>query len=114
MDGMKRGILSGSFFVLALWLLAWMWFPPPATPQVSAVLSVGSRSYEVMGPPTISAALITRVLEASHSPAMGKGKALYDLGVKYGIDPVYALAFFWQESHFGTTGEARVTRSALQ
>ncbi len=92
MDGMKRGILSGSFFVLALWLLAWMWFPPPATPQVSA-------------------AFITRVLEASHSPAMGKGQALYDLGVKYGIDPVYALAFFWQESDFGTTGEARVTYS---
>ena len=114
---MKRGILSGSLFVLALWLLAWMWFPPPATPQVSAVLSVGSqadRAYQVMGPPTISAALITRVLEASHSPAMGKGQALYDLGVKYGIDPVYALAFFWHESRFGTTGEARVTYSALQ
>src|SRR5207248_11699855 len=90
-DGMKREILSGSFFVLALWLLAWMWFPPLATPQVSAVLSVGSqadRAYEVMGPPTISAALITRVLEAYHSPASGKEQALYDLGVKYGIDPV--------------------------
>src|SRR5207248_11412891 len=92
MDGMKRWILYGSFFVLALWLLAWMWFPPPATPQVSAVLSVGSqadRAFEVMGPPTISAAFIIRVLEASHSPAMGKEQALYDLGVKYGIDPVY-------------------------
>src|SRR5205807_3266610 len=111
MDGMKRGILSGSFFVLALWLLAWMWFPPAATPQVLSVGSQADRAFEMMGPPTISAALITRVLEASHSPAMGKGQALYDLGVKYGIDPVYALAFFWHESHFGTTGEARITRS---
>ena len=54
------------------------------------------------------------MLETYHSPAVGKGQALYDLGVKYGIDPVYALAFFWHESRFGTTGEARVTYSALQ
>ncbi len=113
-DGMKRWILFGSFLVLALWLLAWIWFPPPATPQVSAVLSVGSqadRASVVTGPPTISAAFITRVLETYHSPAVSKGQALYDLGVKYGIDPVYALAFFWHESDFGTTGEARVTYS---
>src|SRR5436853_7635067 len=90
MDGMKRGILSGSLFVLALWLLAWMWFPPAATPQVSAVLAAGSqadRTFEVMGPPTISAALITRVLEVYHSPALGEGQALYDLRVRCGIDP---------------------------
>ena len=31
---------------------------------------------------------------------------MYDLGVKYGIDPVFALAFFMHESLFGTTGEA--------
>ena len=31
--------------------------------------------------------------------------------MRYAIDPVYALAFFWHESGFGTTGEARVTRS---
>jgi len=110
---MKRWILFGSFLVLALWQLAWIWFPP-ATPQVSAVSTVGSqanRASVVTGPPTISAAFITRVLETYHSPAVGKGQALYDLGVKYGIDPVYALAFFWHESDFGTTGEARITRS---
>jgi hypothetical protein len=39
------------------------------------------------------------------------GQDLYNLGVKYGIDPVYALAFFMHESLFGTTGEARVTLS---
>jgi hypothetical protein len=51
------------------------------------------------------------VLAASGSLAKGKGQALYTLGVKYGIDPVYALAFFLHESRFGTTGEATVTFS---
>ncbi len=36
---------------------------------------------------------------------------MYDLGVKYGIDPIYALAFFQHESDFGTTDEARKTLS---
>ena len=79
---MRRWILYGSFLVLALWLLAWRWFPP-AAPQVSAVLSVASqadRTYVVTGHPTISVAFINRMLKAYHSPAMGKGQALYDLG----------------------------------
>jgi hypothetical protein len=70
-----------------------------------------SGSYVVTGKPTISAQFTNRVLAASGSPARGKGQALYDLGVKYGIDPVYALAFFLHESRFGTTGEATVTLS---
>ncbi len=67
--------------------------------------------YAVLGKPTITADFINRVLASYHSPAAGQGQALYDLGVKYGIDPVYALAFFMHESLFGTTGEARVTLS---
>ena len=46
-----------------------------------------------------------------NSPASGQGQALYDLGMQYNIDPVYALAFFMHESSFGTTGVARVTLS---
>src|SRR6266480_6413773 len=68
-----------------------------------------AQSYSVLGKPTISADFINRVLAHYHSPAAGKGQALYDDGVKYGIDPVYALAFFMHESSFGTTGEARKT-----
>jgi hypothetical protein len=68
-------------------------------------------SYEVAGSPTISADFINQVLDSYDSPASGKGQALYDLGVQYHIDPVYALAFFLQESRFGTTGVARVTLS---
>ena len=42
---------------------------------------------------------------------MGKGQLFYDAGVKYGIDPIYALAFFMRDSTFGTVGLARATRS---
>jgi hypothetical protein len=67
--------------------------------------------YSVLGKPTITAAFINQVLASYNSPAAGKGQALYDLGVKYGIDPAFALAFFQHESTFGTAGEARTTMS---
>ncbi len=67
--------------------------------------------YSVLGKPTISADFINQVLASYHSPTAGMGQSLYDLGVKYGIDPVYPLAFFMHESLFGTTGEARATLS---
>ena len=68
-------------------------------------------SYSVLGPPTVSVALINRVLAFYQSPASGKGQALFDDGVKYGVDPVFALAFFMHESSFGTTGVAQFTHS---
>ena len=83
-------------------------FTTSHTPLVS---SSAHSSYVVIGKPTISASFINRVLLAYNSPARGKGQALYSLGVKYGIDPVYALAFFLHESRFGTTGEATKTFS---
>lgn len=67
--------------------------------------------YSVLGSPTITADFINQVLASYGSPAAGTGQAMYDLGVKYGIDPVYALAFFMHESLFGTTGVARTTLS---
>ncbi len=70
-----------------------------------------SQTYEVTGQPSLSADFINQVLDHYQSPAAGKGKALYDYGVKYGIDPAYALAFFMHESSFGKTGVAKVTRS---
>ncbi len=68
-------------------------------------------SYSVLGPPTVSATFINQVLASYHSPAAGKGQALFDDGVKYGVDPVFALAFFMHESSFGTTGVAQFTLS---
>jgi hypothetical protein len=110
---MRRWVIFGAVVLLALWCVCWLWFRS-ATAQDLTVYTFSlhrDSSYSVAGPPTVSAAFINRVLAAYHSPAASKGRALYDLGVKYGIDPVYALAFFWHESGFGTTGEARVTRS---
>ena len=82
----------------------------PISHPTAVPFSVSS-SYVVTGKPTIGAQFINRVLAASGSPARGKGQSLYTLGVKYGIDPVYALAFFLHESRFGTTGEAIITLS---
>lgn len=78
--------------------------PLRAAPQPSG-------TYTLAGPPTVSPALIDLVLTSYHSPAAGKGQALYDDGIEYGIDPVYALAFFFHESTFGTAGIARTTLS---
>lgn len=109
------GYASMAIMLLVLMLMVVM-VMRPQTLRVFAMLVDGNgaadgSAYAVQGPPTISASFINRVLADYHSPAAGQGKALYDLGVRYGIDPVYALAFFWHESEFGTTGEARVTRS---
>lgn len=76
----------------------------PLPPRVP--IKPQSGPYAVLGKPTVSADFINHVLSAYHSPAAGKGQALYDLGVKYGIDPAFALAFFMHESTFGTKGEA--------
>jgi hypothetical protein len=67
--------------------------------------------YSVVGGPTVSAAFINRVLAAHHSPAAGKGLTLFRDGTWYGIDPVFALAFFLHESEFGKVGIAHTTRS---
>ncbi len=77
--------------------------------QVQA--SSSSSSYVVTGAPTITASFINQVLSAYHSPATNTGQSLYDLCVQYGIDPVFALAFFLHESTFGKYGMATVTLS---
>jgi len=82
--------------------------------KLAAALHLGASSddsYPVAGAPTISAEFINRVLSAYGSPAAGTGQALYDLGVQYGIDPVYALAFFLHEDSFGKTGWGAVNHS---
>jgi Mannosyl-glycoprotein endo-beta-N-acetylglucosaminidase len=75
---------------------------PPAQP---------SGSYNLAASPSTSVGQIESVLRKYGSPAVGKGPMLFDLGVKYGIDPAYALAFFVHESACGTRGVARFTNS---
>jgi hypothetical protein len=82
-----------------------------ATSSKPPVLSSNSQPGEVVGSPSISVNQIEAVLKEYGSPAAGKGQVLFDLGVKYGINPAYALAFFVHESGCGTKGVARVTKS---
>jgi hypothetical protein len=103
--------ISLAFFTLLICLVvvAGWWFTRSSNPLGGGVMY--DETYQVTGAPSINADLINQVLDFYSSPARGKGQTLYDLGVKYGIDPVYALTFFMQESRFGTTGVAQVTLS---
>lgn len=85
--------------------------PKPAIQNLSSNEGKGPKSGEILGAPSISVKQIEAVLKQYGSPAAGKGHVLYDLGVKYGIDPAYALAFFVHESGCGTKGVARFTKS---
>ncbi len=93
--------------------------PAPVTTIVPAIVSVIDRprsapptaDHQLPAPPSISASAIDRVLTQYRSPAQGSGALFYDLGVQYGIDPAYALAFYIQESSAGTKGVARFTHS---
>ena len=70
-----------------------------------------SSSSSVIGPSSLSASFMDRLLRSRGSPAAGLGSTLVQLSEQYHIDAVYPLALFWHESNFGTTGEARVTFS---
>jgi hypothetical protein len=83
----------------------------PVLQQSTAPLAVHRAGFDVQGPPTVTPALINDVLRAYGSPMAGEGQQLYDLGVKYGIDPAYCLAFFVHESAAGTRGEAVLTHN---
>jgi len=65
----------------------------------------------VVSSPTVTIALIDQVLTEAHSPAQGLGTVFYQVGVRYGIDPAFALAFFHHESDYGTRGMAVLTHS---
>lgn len=105
-------VALGCIICLSL-LLAWSnTFKSASKKETStSPKSILSLKYRVTGEPSIDAAFINSVLQHYHSPASGAGAAFYAQGVKYGIDPVFALAFFMEESTFGTKGVARTTHS---
>jgi len=80
------------------------------TPSVNAA-ATGDETWDVRHTPSIDAAAIRQVLQKYNSPAVGAADALYNLGVEYGIDPAFCLAFFINESTAGTAGVARTTKS---
>ena len=71
----------------------------------------GGSSSSILGPPSLSAAFINRVLSAYHSPAVGLGSVLYADSLTSGIDDAYPLAFFLHESSMGNMGWATVNHS---
>lgn len=56
----------------------------------------------VVGAASITAAQIDTILARAGSPAAGTGAIWIALGMRYGIDPVFGLAFYKKESSFGT------------
>jgi len=99
--------------ILGGFLLAWLLTNTVHFSKNTFSFGGPQQGYTVVGTPTIKADFIEQVLTRYHSPAVGKGKVLYDYGVKYAIDPAFALAFFLQESTFGTQGMARVFAQPL-
>jgi len=83
---------------------------PPASTATSAALSL-NQNISFVSQPRLSPAFLNQVLAAYHSPAAGLGQQIYDLGRHYDINSDLLLAIFGHESLFGTTGEARVSRS---
>lgn len=115
----KRSILSigctlAFFLFLALLLIGifsiWLHISTKPAYHYTAGQEQDTHHF-VVGIPSLNAAFIHKVLSYYHSPASGKGQVLYDDGIKYNIDPAYALAFFMEESTFGTKGIATVTHS---
>ena len=72
------------------------------TTAQSPSLPTPDGQHSVLGPPSISAQQIDRILAEWNSPAAGTGATWVELGARYGIDPAYALAFFIHESGAGT------------
>jgi hypothetical protein len=67
--------------------------------------------YNVTSKPTVTVAAINNMLAAYHSPVAGQGQMIYNVALKYGLDPAYIVATFAHESNFGTRGEATKSKS---
>ncbi len=84
---------------------------PTTRSPLSQVGSIDASTYRITDSAQIQPDQIDAILLAYHSPTAGKGQSLYDLGQKYHISSDAALAFFGHESSFGTSGEARTSKS---
>jgi hypothetical protein len=70
-----------------------------------------SSQHSVLGSPSIDATQVDKILCRYSSPACGLGQVIYDEGQRAGIDDVWLMGQFLQESRFGTQGLARVSKS---
>lgn len=76
--------------------------PPAASVSLQPLGQRAPGDHHIQGAPSISPDQIDRILQSYGSPATGSGQIWYDLGLKYNIDPAYAIAFFIHESSAGT------------
>lgn len=124
--------MSTAVGLIVIVVLALAWYnmtyaaQSPSAPHPSLIQKGGTRNTSshgvrpstfpqtpssIVGPPTITADFIDRVLKTAHSPAVGIGNAMYRLGMQYGIDPAFPLAFFHHESTYGKAGWAVTNHS---
>ncbi len=75
--------------------------PTPAPPKPTGTTIARS--------PTISIVEIERVLARVNSPILPYAGDVYTNGLKYGIDPVFALAFWMKESREASDGSVAAT-----
>jgi hypothetical protein len=117
--GMGMAVIVSALCVAVIYLL---WLQPAQTrfssfpggrsapaaelPQVNPAdypqLPTPPGQTSLIGPPTVNAAAIDAILAQYGSPAAGTGQAWVELGIRYKIDPAYAVAFFIHESSAGT------------
>ena len=69
------------------------------------------KNVSLLSQPRLSPAFLNKVLAAYHSPAQGLGQQIYELGRQAGVNSDLLAALFGHESLFGTTGEARISKS---
>ncbi len=77
-------------------------FSPLGGVQAAAAMEAPLVGLAVQGAPTITVPQIEQVLAEYNSPARGHGQEIYDLGLKYNINPAISLAFFIHESGAGS------------
>jgi hypothetical protein len=76
--------------------------PPPSPAEIAVDLVIPAGEANILGAPTVTAERIDEILRVYNSPAVGTGSYWIEYGLEFGIDPVYALAFFMHESQLGT------------
>lgn len=96
--GLAEG-LSPQVFNFSSQLLGLAPAPSTATPVPTEV-----PADDLARSPTITIAEIDRVLESVNSPMLPYSADIYVSGEQYGIDPVFALAFWMKESREASDG----------
>lgn len=80
---------------------------PPLLQHPDPKFVPGQFDYAIMGPSTIKPQIFDAALAHRNSPAADIGPELYDIFIRWGVNPSVALGFFMHESNLGTAGIAK-------